>query len=181
VEKKRVSARWMNEEKTGGGELITRMNDTKWREVTLAFPRAPPHLPPACAGVKNSPAITRVAALEPGSGETKELLVSPDAGGEGVEASGGPGCRRGAGNQSNLACTPWAWLGQKTPTKRTLKNLTLWVHGCMCYFACHATFAMIGGPPKEVKLMGCGEGERKRSKVGWGPPKLTPIITSWRC
>jgi hypothetical protein len=47
VEKKRVSARWMNEEKTGGGELITRMNDTKWREVTLAFPRAPPHLPPA--------------------------------------------------------------------------------------------------------------------------------------
>jgi hypothetical protein len=29
VEKKRVSVRWMNEEKTGGGDLITRRNDTE--------------------------------------------------------------------------------------------------------------------------------------------------------
>jgi hypothetical protein len=46
------------------------------------------------------------------------------------------------------------------------------------YFACHATFVMIGGPPKEVKLDGSEEGERKRSKVGWSSPKLTPITTS---
>jgi hypothetical protein len=108
VEKKRASARWKNEETTGGGELITGRNGAKWREVTLAFPRAPPHLPPARVGAKDSPAIARVAAAEPGSGETKESVISPDAGSEGAAASRGHGCGRGAGNQSNLACTPWA-------------------------------------------------------------------------
>jgi hypothetical protein len=60
-------------------------------------------------------------------------------------------------------------------------KLTPWMHECTCYFECHATFAMIGGPPKEIKLDGVWRGREKKSKVGWGPPKLTPITTSWRC
>jgi hypothetical protein len=32
---------------------------------------------------------------------------------------------------------------------------------------------------KKKSWMDCGEGERKKSKVGWGPPKLAPITTSF--
>jgi hypothetical protein len=61
-EKKRASARWKNGgsgEEEGGDELITRRNGANWRAVTLAFPRAPPLLPPARAEPKISAAAAR--------------------------------------------------------------------------------------------------------------------------
>jgi hypothetical protein len=41
--------RWKIEERSDGGELITRRDGAKRRAVTLAFPRARPRLPPARA------------------------------------------------------------------------------------------------------------------------------------
>jgi hypothetical protein len=40
VEKKMASTRWKNEETSGRGDLITRRDGVKRREVTLAFARA---------------------------------------------------------------------------------------------------------------------------------------------
>jgi hypothetical protein len=39
--------------------------------------------------------------------------VSEDVGKSEEIASGESGSERGAGNQTPLACTPWAWLAQK--------------------------------------------------------------------
>jgi hypothetical protein len=47
VEKKMVGTRWKNEERSDGGELITRRDGMKRRAVNLAFPRTHPRLPPA--------------------------------------------------------------------------------------------------------------------------------------
>jgi hypothetical protein len=47
----------------------------------------------------------------------------------------------------------------------------------MCYFACHANFAIICGPPKEAKLDWLWRGREKKGEVEWGPSKLTPITT----
>jgi hypothetical protein len=40
------------------------------------------------------------------------------------------------------------------------------MHGCMCYFACYATFAMTRGPPKEVKLDELWRGREREVKLG---------------
>jgi hypothetical protein len=65
VEKKRASARCKNGrggEEEGRGELITRRNGANWGGVTLAFPRAPPLLPPARAQPKISGASARACS-----------------------------------------------------------------------------------------------------------------------
>jgi hypothetical protein len=53
------------------------------------------------------------AWVEPGSAETAVSGVSGDAGQRREIASGEPGSGGGAGNQTPLACTLWAWLAQK--------------------------------------------------------------------
>jgi hypothetical protein len=47
----------------------------------------------------------------------------------------------------------------------------------MCYFACHATFAIIGGPPKEVKLnwLWRGREKMKLSRVHQNEHHLPPL------
>ena len=59
AERKRASASERMEERDGDGEHITRSDGGKGRAVTLGFPRAPPHLPPARADPKFLPAIAR--------------------------------------------------------------------------------------------------------------------------
>jgi hypothetical protein len=92
----------------------------KRRAVNLAFPRTHPRLLPARAEPIFLAAIARASGSRAwlrGNGGCGRFL----------------GCRRrgancscvallggGAGNQLTLACTPWAWLGQKMPTRRTL-------------------------------------------------------------
>jgi hypothetical protein len=64
--------------------------------------------------------VGETAALsEPDSAETADSSVSRDARSGGQNASGEPGLWGGAGNQTPLACTPWAWLAHKQRTKRT--------------------------------------------------------------
>jgi hypothetical protein len=53
------------------------------------------------------------ARAEPGYAETVISGVSEDAGKREENASGEPGSGGGAGNQTPLACTPWAWFAQK--------------------------------------------------------------------
>ena len=60
AKRKRASASERMEERDGDGEHITRSDGGKGRAVTLGFPRAPPHLPPARAEPKFLAAITRV-------------------------------------------------------------------------------------------------------------------------
>ena len=57
AERKRASASERMEDRDGDGEHITRNDGGKGRAVTLGFPRAPPHLPPARAEPKFLAAI----------------------------------------------------------------------------------------------------------------------------
>ena len=59
AERKRASASERMEERDGDGEHITRSDGGKGRAVTLGFPRAPRHLPPARAEPKFLAAIAR--------------------------------------------------------------------------------------------------------------------------
>ena len=62
AERKRASASERMEERDGDGEHIMRSGGGKGRAVTLGFPRAPPHLPPARAEPKFLASIARACS-----------------------------------------------------------------------------------------------------------------------
>jgi hypothetical protein len=64
------------------------------------------------------------AWAKPGSAETVVSGVSEDAGKMREIASGEPGSEGGAGNQTPLDCTPWAWLTQKREPNTPLHEST---------------------------------------------------------
>jgi hypothetical protein len=86
-------------EEEGGGEIITRRNGANWRAVTLAFPRAPPLLPPARAEPTFLAAIARACSAQARlwrNGGFERLWGCRRRGGGGI-ASGQPGSRVDAG------------------------------------------------------------------------------------
>jgi hypothetical protein len=105
-------------------------NKEGWREKEGSNPSFPARAPlsPACTCGANFfwPPSPALGAPEPGCGETGDLGVSPDAGGGGGGGWGGGDYSCAAwldgGAGLTLACTPWAWLGQKNANQSHPKD-----------------------------------------------------------
>jgi hypothetical protein len=122
LEKKMASTRWKNEETSGRGELITRRDGVKRREVTLAFARAP--LSPACMRGANFS----------GRGETKDSVISPNAGDRGgtVAWPGSVGCMQPINPRLQPIGPDWAKIGEPN-APQIYTHSTLHLPMCCCF------------------------------------------------